>query len=430
MNGNLAISRFAASGIALVASRFEGLVAASLAEITNDMIVASAEEDFFDPMNKMIAYRPYEVKDGVLIIPVKGLLLADFPYALGSWATGYEYIKQVLRRGLDDNTVKSIAYLVDSPGGQVEDCFPLVDEIRTASKIKPSKAFVKSGYSAAYAIASATNGIIVAPVTGGVGSVGVVTTHVDYSKYLENAGVKVTYIKFGAHKTDGNPNEPLGDSARERIQATIDRMGEIFVASVAANRGMDEAAVRATEALTYVAEEAVAIGFADSVGSLEDALVEFKAETSDTINKRTEDMTTAVNKPAAESVDTALANEKSISDAKAAGMEEGAKAAREQASAILALPEAKGRESLATKLAFKPGMSVDDAKDLLASAPLPAPVAEASKGNGNQHNFEAAMGKENPELGEEGEAELEKDTSAKAVSDRIGANFKKAKGIA
>jgi hypothetical protein len=46
------------------------------------------------------AYRPYVVRDGVLRIPVKGVLLHDFPFAFGSWATGYTYIARALDRGL------------------------------------------------------------------------------------------------------------------------------------------------------------------------------------------------------------------------------------------------------------------------------------------------------------------------------------------
>src|SRR5688572_22257428 len=37
-------------------------------------------------------FRPYVVRDGVLLIPVKGVLLHGFPYQLFDWATGYEYI--------------------------------------------------------------------------------------------------------------------------------------------------------------------------------------------------------------------------------------------------------------------------------------------------------------------------------------------------
>lgn len=44
--------------------------------------------------------------------------------------------------------------------------------------------------------------------------------------------------------------------------------------------------------------------------------------------------------------------------------------------AIIDLPEAKGREQLARKLAGKPGMTIDDAKEILASAPKASRLAE------------------------------------------------------
>jgi signal peptide peptidase SppA len=49
------------------------------------------------------------------------------------------------------------------------------------------------------------------------------------------------------------------------------------------------------------------------------------------------------------------------------------------AQAILALPEAKGREALAQRLAFKPGMTVEEAKADLAAAPRKSTLADRVK---------------------------------------------------
>jgi hypothetical protein len=47
--------------------------------------------------------RPYIVQNGILLIPVKGVLLHDFPYQLFDYATGYEYIGKAFERGLGDD---------------------------------------------------------------------------------------------------------------------------------------------------------------------------------------------------------------------------------------------------------------------------------------------------------------------------------------
>ena len=95
-------------------------------EIFSSQNVMASDDDFWPPANSWMAhYRPYKVKGGVLQIPVFGLLLNRFPYQLGSFATGYTYIEQALKRGLKDDDVKGIALVVDSGGGLVSGNFEL-----------------------------------------------------------------------------------------------------------------------------------------------------------------------------------------------------------------------------------------------------------------------------------------------------------------
>ena len=66
--------------------------------------------------------------------------------------------------------------------------FDLVDRIFAARGVKPIRAYAaESAYSAAYSIASAADDITVSR-TGGVGSIGVVTVHADYSQALDAGG--------------------------------------------------------------------------------------------------------------------------------------------------------------------------------------------------------------------------------------------------
>lgn len=240
---------------------------------------ADSSDEFWTELGRMSAtFRPYVVKNGVLLVPVKGVLLHDFPYAFLSYATGYEYIGRAVARGVADDTVKGIALIVNSPGGEVAGNFDLVDKIFAGRGLKPITAICsESAYSAAYSIASAAS-TIVAPRTGGLGSIGVVTAHVDFSAALEDAGVKITLIYAGKHKVDGHPYAALPDDVRARIQARVDRLYGIFADTVARNRNLDAAAVRDTEALTYTANEAMALGLADKIGAPGDALAEFEAD--------------------------------------------------------------------------------------------------------------------------------------------------------
>jgi ClpP class serine protease len=160
---------------------------------------------------------------------------------------------------------------IDSPGGEVSGCFDLTDTIYAARGIKPMWAILNDGaYSAAYAIASACDHITV-PRTGGTGSVGVICMHVDMSRALEKAGIAVTLIQYGDRKADGNETQSLSDPALARFQADVDAMGKIFVDTVARNRGMAAAKVKATEAATFLGASGVSVGFADAVMAPDEA---------------------------------------------------------------------------------------------------------------------------------------------------------------
>ena len=171
-----------------------------------------------------------------------------------------------------DPRILGILLDVDSPGGEVGGLFDLADEIYGARAEKPCMAIADDdAFSAAYAIASSAQRLFVTR-TGGVGSVGVIALHLDQSGFDEKVGRKYTAIYAGARKNDFNPHEALSGSAKDELQSEIDRLYDMFVGTVARNREMKPALVRNTEAGLYYAEKAISAGFADQVGTFDDAL--------------------------------------------------------------------------------------------------------------------------------------------------------------
>jgi signal peptide peptidase SppA len=363
--------------------------------------MAAEDEDFWPRSDDWrTQYRPYVVKNGILQIPVMGVLLNRFPWQLGRWATGYSYIEKAWQRGMADANVKGIAYIHDSPGGEVAGNFELADKLFASRRQKPQRSFAADhSYSASYSLSSAPGSIAITR-SGGVGSIGVVTAHVEYSKALDEMGVKVTFIFAGKHKVDGNPYEKLPDGVKSRIQERIDRIYGVFTSSVARNRAMDESKIRATEALTYDAEDAIKAGLADRVGSLEEEMVVFS-----------EDVTIGDEQMANDNTDKGIpqaTHDKAVADATLAGEKKGEAAAKARIIAILGSDEAKTRQKAAMSAALKTDMTVEQAKAFLAD--LPEEKAEAPKGEetaedkskkptAKRNHFEEAMGKNNPEVG-------------------------------
>lgn len=207
--------------------------------------------------------RPYEIVDAIAIVRISGVLVHGCSYWWGE--TGYNRIRATLEQALADPEVKAVVLHVDSPGGEVAGCFDLADAIYAMRGDKPIVAIVDEyACSAAYALASAADRIV-GPRTAVIGSIGVISMHLDITGALDQAGLKVTTIQFGERKSDSYPTTPLSDAAHERMQADIDTLGEMFVALVARNRGLEAKAVRATQAGVFLGEAAVAAGLADAV---------------------------------------------------------------------------------------------------------------------------------------------------------------------
>ena len=215
---------------------------------------------------------------GIAVIPVMGSLVrrtAGLDPASGF--TSYAELAGMLETALADPSVEGILLDVDSPGGEAGGVFELGEMVRAADAVKPVWAIASdSAYSAAYAIACGASRLTVTR-TGGVGSIGVIAMHVDQSARDAQQGYRFTAITAGEQKNDFTPHAPLDIQAHARLQTEVDRLYGMFVGHVASMRGIDAQAVRATEAGTYFAEDAVAAGLADAVGSLDGVIADFSA---------------------------------------------------------------------------------------------------------------------------------------------------------
>lgn len=362
--------------------------------------------------------KQFPFQNGVAVIPVTGMLLNRFPYAF-SFATGYNAIRSMMTAAVADPDVKGIAFDVNSPGGMVQGCFELCDDIFAARGEKPMKAVVDgNATSAAYAIASAV-GNISAPKSARIGSIGVVMMHVDVSEALDKDGVKVTQIYAGKHKVDGTPYKPLSKDMKADMQATVDGNYEDFVNLVARNRGIDAQVARDTEAKIYGAQDAKTLGLIDSVAAPSDAYADFASGLSGLNNLGVSAMSDE-KKPGA--ADAATPDVKAIeANASAAGKT----AERTRIQSIIGLAEAKDRTALANHLALSTDLSVETAKGILAASPVVvAAAAEGAKDNG----FKAVMAAtENPNL-QAGGAEVVDDKSPAAIIARMQGNYALATG--
>lgn len=220
---------------------------------------------------------------GVAVISVVGTTVhrGSFVDAMSGLAS-YSRIQGAVADAMADPEVTGVILDLDTPGGEVSGLFDAATGIRDAATAagKPLWAVANdAALSAGYALAATADRVWTSR-TAFVGSIGVVAVHLDRSKADQQAGLDYTFVHAGKHKVEGHQHAPLPDAARERLQARVDETMGIFVSYVAERRGLAEATVRGFEALYYRGAQAVALGLADTVGSLSEAVAAMRTESA------------------------------------------------------------------------------------------------------------------------------------------------------
>lgn len=313
--------------------------------------------------------RPYQVIDGVAVLPVSGTMVHKYghlkPY---SGMTGYDGIIARMTDAINDPDVKGILLDMDTPGGEVAGCFDAAATIRNMAKEsgKPLWAIADDmACSAGMAIASAADRRLITQ-SAVMGSVGVVMAHTSVAKKLKEDGVAVTLIHSGSHKVEGNPYEDLSKETLASFQAKTDKLRDDFATLVSQNIGLSKDDVLATEAAVYRGQEAIDVGFADQLVNGNEAISIF-SEYLKTQKQNTQlsGVTMSANQIEQPEQSQGPAATAPVVDEKA------------RIQGILTSAEAKGREDQANHLAFNTSMSAEDAISVLASGPVAPNSTEA-----------------------------------------------------
>jgi protease IV len=206
----------------------------------------------------------------VALIPVKGVIVSESEAGLfSSGAVGSADIVSMIKKADENDNIKAIIVEINSPGGSAV----ASDEIGTALKAthKPTIAWIRElGASGGYWIASSCD-TIVANRMSMTGSIGVISSYLQFSGLLDKYNVTYERLVSGAYKDMGSPWKEMSDEERARFQAKLDLIHEYFIEEVATNRNMSLEEVRAlATGEVYLGAEALQLGLIDYVGGEDD----------------------------------------------------------------------------------------------------------------------------------------------------------------
>lgn len=210
--------------------------------------------------------RALDVQGKTAVIRVEGVLTAapDLMAELyGEPNTTYPDLRAALASAMADPSVRDVSWVIDSPGGQVDGLFALLDDIEDAkaSGRKPMKAIGVNAQSAAYGIAAAVGEIHAASRTSMFGSVGVATSG------FVSGGMCGTVVDLtSSDAPDKRPNLATAEG-KAVVVRELDQIAEEFMSSIARGRGTTRDAVAAGygRGASMLARHALAAGMIDHV---------------------------------------------------------------------------------------------------------------------------------------------------------------------
>lgn len=222
--------------------------------------------------NPMIPSSPFK-GERILAIKLEGVISDSESSGFFKDATSSHSVLDLILKATKDSSIKGILIRVNSPGGTVAASQELYKAVLKAKKKKP--VVITMGDVAAsggYYIAAAGDAIFANPGTL-TGSIGVITSYLNFYDLLTKIGVKGITIKSGQYKDIGNPTRPLTEEEKKILQALLDDTYDQFLNDVSKGRNIPREKInKLAQGLIYTGRQAKKSGLVDFLGDYTTAM--------------------------------------------------------------------------------------------------------------------------------------------------------------
>lgn len=220
----------------------------------------------FESIKSISSYAPFK-SERIVAIKLEGVISDTSTSSLFKDGTSSSSVLEQITKAAKDPNVKAILLRINSPGGTVAASQEIYQALINARKKKPIVITMGDiAASGGYYIASAANTIYANPGTL-TGSIGVITSYLNFTDLFKKIGVQGVTIKSGHYKDIGSPTRPLTEEEKKILQELLNNSYNQFISDVAKGRDMDKKRVASiAEGLIYTGEQAKKIGLVDHLG--------------------------------------------------------------------------------------------------------------------------------------------------------------------
>ena len=262
LSDNWAIQRHALTN--LMALIMPGLTSGNISGISDYLSRSTCEVQAYNPY--LAEY--YEVCHADL--PNNSVLVFNLSGPLYSWMS--ESLAWKLRSIYDNPKICGVVLVIDGPGGMVSHIDQAVAAIRDCPK--PTAAVVTGCMASAHFWlgTSCDKTYVVSPLCE-VGSVGIIFTHANFRDYFKQQGIDYREIYPDTADLKNEEIRALIDKDDDSlIKTKAERVHRIFAEDVAKNLEIGyDPALPLFRGRMFPGDEAVALGYIDEMGTLEDA---------------------------------------------------------------------------------------------------------------------------------------------------------------
>lgn len=192
-----------------------------------------------------------------------------------------ERILKTIKHVKDDDKVKGVLLVIDSPGGLVSDSHQIYHRLTELREKKPVVAAMQ-GIAASgglyVAMGVGEKGKIFAEPTTWTGSIGVIIPHYEITELASKIGVKAAPLKTGPFKDALSPFREMTEADEKVWRNILTQAFDEFLKVIDDNRAtltLDQVKELATGQI-YTARDAKQKGLVDEIGYEEDAINELK----------------------------------------------------------------------------------------------------------------------------------------------------------
>lgn len=231
-------------------------------------IAARADDDLWGSYFSSGQLKPrakvnVSIRGGIAIVPLQSIIMRG----MAEVGTDPDHFRRAILAAGNNEKVKSILIPTDTPGGEIRGIELAAQAVHEVNKVKPVVAFTNDLNASAGLWITSNAGKLYSTRDGYTGSHGVIRTHWDFSRALEDDGVRVTHIHAGKFKNEGSPFAPLSEESMSYYQERVDFHYREFTAALA--RGRDKSTEHVIEHFgqgrVLTAAQAAEVGMIDGV---------------------------------------------------------------------------------------------------------------------------------------------------------------------